>query len=158
MSEPVQNPDAGEARERNSRETQPQEPADAQDTAETQPSGTVNRYQSLALLGSSVLAAASTLVVTMIAQRALTGSELTEFLLFWSALFTVTGVITGLQPEITRAPWWLWRSARSAVSWCTWWVCPWPPAWRKLAPSSFKTYGRGTYVTYVPLPFSLRSG
>ena len=65
MSEPVQNPDAGEARERNSRETQPQEPADARDTAETQdtaeaqPSGTVNRYQSLALLGSSVLAAAS---------------------------------------------------------------------------------------------------
>jgi putative membrane protein len=103
VSEPVQNPDAGEARERNSRETQPQEPADARDTAETQPSGTVNRYQSLALLGSSVLAAASTLVVTMIAQRALTGSELTEFLLFWSALFTVTGIITGLQPEITRA-------------------------------------------------------
>ena len=103
MSESVQNPDAGEARERNSRETQPQEPADAQDTAETQSSGTVNRYQSLALLGSSVLAAASTLVVTMIAQRALTGSELTEFLLFWSALFTVTGIITGLQPEITRA-------------------------------------------------------
>ena len=109
MSEPVQNPDAGEARERDSRETQPQGPADARDTAETQntaetqPSGTVNRYQSLALLGSSVLAAASTLVVTMIAQRALTGSELTEFLLFWSALFTVTGIITGLQPEITRA-------------------------------------------------------
>ncbi|WP_246826255.1 hypothetical protein [Rothia sp. HMSC072E10] len=109
MSEPVQNPDAGEARERNSREILPQEPADTRDTAETQdtaeaqPSGTVNRYQSLALLGSSVLAAASTLVVTMIAQRALTGSELTEFLLFWSALFTVTGVITGLQPEITRA-------------------------------------------------------
>lgn len=109
MSEPVQNPGADEARERSSRETQPQEPADAQDAAETQdtaeaqPSGTVNRYQSLALLGSSVLAAASTLVVTMIAQRALTGSELTEFLLFWSALFTVTGIITGLQPEITRA-------------------------------------------------------
>ena len=109
MSESVQNPDAGEARERNSRETQPQEPADAQDAAETQdtaeaqPSGTITRYQSLALLGSSVLAAASTLVVTMIAQRALTGSELTEFLLFWSALFTVTGIITGLQPEITRA-------------------------------------------------------
>lgn len=103
MSEPVQNPDAGEVRERNSRETQPQEPADTRDTAEAQPSGTVNRYQSLALLGSSVLAAASTLVVTMIAQRALTGSELTEFLLFWSALFTVTGIITGLQPEITRA-------------------------------------------------------
>ena len=109
MSESVQNPDAGEARERSSGEILPQEPADTRDTAETQdtaeaqPSGTVNRYQSLALLGSSVLAAASTLVVTMIAQRALTGSELTEFLLFWSALFTVTGIITGLQPEITRA-------------------------------------------------------
>ena len=109
MSESVQNPGAGEARERSSGEILPQEPADARDTAETQdtaeaqPSGTITRYQSLALLGSSVLAAASTLVVTMIAQRALTGSELTEFLLFWSALFTVTGVITGLQPEITRA-------------------------------------------------------
>lgn len=103
MSESVQNPGAGEARERSSGEILPQEPADTRDTAETQSSGTVNRYQSLALLGSSVLAAASTLVVTMIAQRALTGSELTEFLLFWSALFTVTGIITGLQPEITRA-------------------------------------------------------
>ena len=103
MSESVQNPDAGEARERSSGEILPQEPAETQDTAETQSSGTITRYQSLALLGSSVLAAASTLVVTMIAQRALTGSELTEFLLFWSALFTVTGIITGLQPEITRA-------------------------------------------------------
>ena len=103
MSESVQNPGADEARERSSGEILPQEPADTRDTAETQSSGTVNRYQSLALLGSSVLAAASTLVVTMIAQRALTGSELTEFLLFWSALFTVTGIITGLQPEITRA-------------------------------------------------------
>lgn len=109
MSESVQNPGADEARERSSGEILPQEPADArdaaetQDTAEAQSSGTITRYQSLALLGSSVLAAASTLVVTMIAQRALTGSELTEFLLFWSALFTVTGIITGLQPEITRA-------------------------------------------------------
>lgn len=70
---------------------------------EAQSSGTVTRYQSLALLGSSLLAAVSTLLVTMIAQRALNGSELTEFLLFWAALFTVTGIITGIQPEITRA-------------------------------------------------------
>ena len=103
MSESVQKPGADEARERNPREILPQEPADAQGAVDTQSSGTITRYQSLALLGSSVLAAASTLVVTMIAQRALTGSELTEFLLFWSALFTVTGIITGLQPEITRA-------------------------------------------------------
>lgn len=89
MSESVQHPDKSGVEEHPSQETQS--------------SGTVTRYQSLALLGSSLLAAVSTLVVTMIAQRALNGSELTEFLLFWAALFTVTGIITGIQPEITRA-------------------------------------------------------
>lgn len=89
MSESVQHPDKSGVEEHPSRETQS--------------SGTVTHYQSLALLGSSLLAAVSTLVVTMIAQRALNGSELTEFLLFWAALFTVTGIITGIQPEITRA-------------------------------------------------------
>ena len=89
MSESVQHPDKSGVEEHPSREVQS--------------SGTVTRYQSLALLGSSLLAAVSTLVVTMIAQRALNGSELTEFLLFWAALFTVTGIITGIQPEITRA-------------------------------------------------------
>lgn len=89
MSESVQYPDKSGVEEHPSREAQS--------------SGTVTRYQSLALLGSSLLAAVSTLVVTMIAQRALNGSELTEFLLFWAALFTVTGIITGIQPEITRA-------------------------------------------------------
>ena len=89
MSESVQHPDKSGVEEHPSREAQS--------------SGTVTRYQSLALLGSSLLAAVSTLVVTMIAQRALNGSELTEFLLFWAALFTVTGIITGIQPESTRA-------------------------------------------------------
>lgn len=89
MSESVQHPEKSGVEEHPSREAQS--------------SGTVTRYQSLALLGSSLLAAVSTLVVTMIAQRALNGSELTEFLLFWAALFTVTGIITGIQPEITRA-------------------------------------------------------
>ncbi|WP_304023905.1 hypothetical protein [Rothia mucilaginosa] len=89
MSKSVQYPEKNEAEEQSSQEAQP--------------SGTVTRYQSLALLGSSLLAAVSTLVVTMIAQRALNGSELTEFLLFWAALFTVTGIITGIQPEVTRA-------------------------------------------------------
>ena len=77
MSKSVQYPEKNEAEEQSSQEAQP--------------SGTVTRYQSLALLGSSLLAAVSTLAVTMIAQRALNGSELTEFLLFWAALFTVTG-------------------------------------------------------------------
>ena len=89
VSESVQHPDKSEVEEHPSQEAQS--------------SGTVTRYQSLALLGSSLLAAVSTLLVTMIAQRALNGSELTEFLLFWAALFTVTGIITGIQPEITRA-------------------------------------------------------
>lgn len=89
MSESVQHPDKSGVEEHPSQEVQS--------------SGTVTRYQSLALLGSSLLAAVSTLVVTMIAQRALNGSDLTEFLLFWAALFTVTGIITGIQPEITRA-------------------------------------------------------
>ena len=89
MSESVQHPDKSGVEEHPSQEAQS--------------SGTVTRYQSLALLGSSLLAAVSTLLVTMIAQRALNGSELTEFLLFWAALFTVTGIITGIQPEITRA-------------------------------------------------------
>lgn len=89
MSDSVQHPDKSGVEEHPSREAQS--------------SGTVTRYQSLALLGSSLLAAVSTLLVTMIAQRALNGSELTEFLLFWAALFTVTGIITGIQPEITRA-------------------------------------------------------
>ncbi len=105
MSESVQHPDKNGAQELSTLKAQ--EPAETQNTAETQDSGktqsTVTRYQSLALLGSSLLAAVSTLVVTMIAQRALNGSELTEFLLFWAALFTVTGIITGIQPEITRA-------------------------------------------------------
>ncbi len=99
MSESVQHPDKNGVRDLSTLKAQ--EPVEAQNTAETQ--GTVTRYQSLALLGSSLLAAVSTLMVTMIAQRALNGSELTEFLLFWAALFTVTGIITGIQPEITRA-------------------------------------------------------
>ena len=40
-----------------------QDTVGAQDAVEAQPSGTVTRYQSLALLGSSLLAAVSTLVV-----------------------------------------------------------------------------------------------
>ncbi len=107
MSESVQHPDKSGVEGLSALQAQEasgaQGVAETQSTTEPQSSGTVTRYQSLALLGSSLLAAVSTLVVTMIAQRALTGSELTEFLLFWAALFTVTGIITGIQPEITRA-------------------------------------------------------
>ena len=50
MSESVQRPDKSGVEE--------------QPSQETQPSGTVTRYQSLALLGSSLLAAVSTLSVS----------------------------------------------------------------------------------------------
>ena len=70
---------------------------------EAEPDGTVTRYQSFALLGASILAAVATLGATMIAQRSLGSEQLKEFLLFWAALFMVTGIITGIQPEVTRA-------------------------------------------------------
>ena len=65
--------------------------------------GTISRYQSMALLASSVLTALATLGVTIIAHRSLVETHQTEFLRFWSALFAVTGIITGIQPEVTRA-------------------------------------------------------
>ena len=65
--------------------------------------GTISRYQSMALLASSVLTALATLGTTVIANHALGGIQMKEFLLFWGALFAVTGIITGIQPEVTRA-------------------------------------------------------
>lgn len=66
-------------------------------------SKTITRNQSLTLLASSIVTAAASLIVTIIAKHALEGAALTEFLLFWSVLFTITGIITGIQPETTRA-------------------------------------------------------
>lgn len=59
------------------------------------------------ILVSSVLAAASTLVITIVAARVLTAqgdpSGYAEFMVFWSFLFGVYGIVVGMQNEATRA-------------------------------------------------------
>ena len=103
---------------------------------EAEPDGTVTRYQSFALLGASILAAVATLGATMIAQRSLGSEQLKEFLLFWAALFMVTGIITGIQPEVTR-------SVRSPGRW----LCAPPPCGRL---SRFLSAPRGRWALSPP--------
>lgn len=66
-------------------------------------STTMTRGHSLAILGSSGLAALSSLGITAVVKRFLEGESLTEFLLFWSLLFALYGVVVGIQQEATRA-------------------------------------------------------
>lgn len=63
----------------------------------------ISRNQSLAMLGASGVAALSAFAATVIAQRLLPASDVTEFLLFWSLLFGIYGVIGGIASESTRA-------------------------------------------------------
>lgn len=63
----------------------------------------MTRGHSLAILGSSGLAALSSLGITVLVKRFLEGESLTEFLLFWSLLFALYGVVVGIQQEATRA-------------------------------------------------------
>ena len=64
---------------------------------------TVKRSHSAALAGSSLLSAIGTLVATVIIKHVFEGPELAEFLIFWSILFACTSIMTGVQPEVTRA-------------------------------------------------------
>lgn len=78
--------------------------ATAEDTEHTPDGqGTVTRNQSLALFASSIMTAIAALGVTVIAKHFLEGTHVTEFLLFWSVLYSIIGVISGIQPEVTRA-------------------------------------------------------
>lgn len=63
----------------------------------------ISRLQSFAILGASILAAVSTFGSTVIAQRVLPATAVTEFLLFWALLFGIYGVIGGIASEATRA-------------------------------------------------------
>lgn len=74
-----------------------------QEQDEQQETSGVTRKESLAILGASVMAAASALLATVIAKQVLTGTEVTEFLVFWSLLFGAFGIIAGMQQEVTRA-------------------------------------------------------
>lgn len=64
---------------------------------------TVTKAQSMLILGASVMAAVSAFAATVIAQRSLSGVQLTEFLLFWSLIFGAFGIVAGIQQETTRA-------------------------------------------------------
>ena len=72
-------------------------------TSAESPSKKMTRGHSMAILGSSGLAALSSLGITVVVKRFLEGESLTEFLLFWSLLFALYGVVVGIQQEATRA-------------------------------------------------------
>lgn len=63
----------------------------------------ITRKESLAILLASLTAAVSAFAATVIAQRTLSDEQNTEFLLFWSLLFGIFGIIAGIQQETTRA-------------------------------------------------------
>lgn len=65
--------------------------------------GGLTRWQSLAILATSLIAAVTSLLGTVIAQRLLPGEDITDFMIFWSAIFAVYGVVSGVQQEVTRA-------------------------------------------------------
>ena len=64
---------------------------------------TITRRESLGILAASMLAAVSALVASVLAARGLDEAGTTEFLVFWSLLFGLFGVVAGVQPEATRA-------------------------------------------------------
>lgn len=70
----------------------------------TQPEAkNITRRQSVFLLVASVLTALSALLVTVIAKARLESIPLEEFLIFWSLLFSIYGIVVGMQQETTRA-------------------------------------------------------
>lgn len=65
--------------------------------------GKLERWQSLAILATSLIAAVTSLLGTVVAQRLLPSEDVTDFIIFWSAIFAVYGVVSGVQQEVTRA-------------------------------------------------------
>lgn len=63
----------------------------------------ITKREQIAILASSAVAALSTFVATWIANFALPAAQVTEFLLFWAALFGVFGIVAGIASEATRA-------------------------------------------------------
>lgn len=73
-----------------------------------QPVGTgLTKRSTVGILASSVVAAISTLAITMVAYRGLShggdATEYADFMVFWALLFGVYGVVVGVQNEATRA-------------------------------------------------------
>lgn len=63
----------------------------------------ITKKESTGILVASMISAISALGATFIAKHALSGEAVTEFLVFWSALFGIYGIVAGLQSESTRA-------------------------------------------------------
>ncbi len=63
----------------------------------------ITRGESMGILGASVLSAASAFIATLVAKRLLPSADVTEFMIFWSLLFGVYGIIGGIASETTRA-------------------------------------------------------
>lgn len=63
----------------------------------------ITRNESMTLLGASVVAAASAFISTVVAKRFIPVEDVTEFMVFWSLLFGVYGVLAGIASEATRA-------------------------------------------------------
>ncbi|WP_238148374.1 hypothetical protein [Rothia halotolerans] len=64
----------------------------------------ITKRESLGILISSVVAAASTFGVTVIVAKSLTTQESTQFQsVFWAVLFGCYGIVAGIQQETTRA-------------------------------------------------------
>lgn len=79
-------------------------PTDSDPTpSRTKPSDSIiGRSSAAGVAVSSIIAAASSYLVLMISARVLTQADNAEFLAFWSLMFGVFGITTGLQPEYTR--------------------------------------------------------
>lgn len=76
-------------------------------TANTEPEQaqhkSITRKESSAILIASVIAAASAFISTVVARQFLDSADVTEFLVFWSLLFGIYGVIGGIASEATRS-------------------------------------------------------
>ncbi|MCT1367014.1 hypothetical protein [uncultured Kocuria sp.] len=73
-------------------------------TAENSPDQkSISKRESSTILLASLISAVSALGATFIAKHALSGEGVTEFLVFWSALFGIYGIVSGVQQETTRA-------------------------------------------------------
>lgn len=71
--------------------------------------GTVGTERTISARGASgvgvasVIAAASGLLITFVVARTLDPAETAQFLIFWSLLFGLFGILSGIQSETTRA-------------------------------------------------------
>lgn len=67
------------------------------------PERTISARGASGVGGASAIAAASGLLITFVVARTLDPAETAQFLIFWSLLFGLFGILSGIQSETTRA-------------------------------------------------------